>query len=137
MVLHQLPSSTSPLLVFPHPSLSILLISCLILSMNISTRLKTELCSLDTNNYSYAKDVSTRNGVKSEHWCTSWGYQFKVLLLRGLKVRRYETFNKLRIFQVVPPRPSSSGKRWRICGLGRRFKPHTMQSEAWYLSGEG
>ncbi|KAH0771900.1 hypothetical protein KY290_015881 [Solanum tuberosum] len=29
-----------------------------------------------------------------------------------------------------PPRPSSSGKRWRICGLGRRFKPHTMQSEA-------
>lgn len=26
---------------------------------NISTRLKTELCSSDTNNYSYAKDVST------------------------------------------------------------------------------
>lgn len=25
----------------------------------ISTRLKTELCSLDTNNYSYKKDVST------------------------------------------------------------------------------
>ncbi|XP_059275486.1 ABC transporter G family member 14 [Lycium ferocissimum] len=68
---------------------------------NISTRLKTELCSLDTNNYSYTKDVSTRNGVQSEHWCTSWGYQFKVLLLRGLKERRYETFNKLRIFQVV------------------------------------
>jgi len=36
-----------------------------------------------------------------------------------------------------PPRPSSSGKRWKICGLGRRFKPHTMQSEARYLSGEG
>ncbi|KAH0693095.1 hypothetical protein KY290_021272 [Solanum tuberosum] len=68
---------------------------------NISTRLKTELCSSDTNNYSYAKDVSTRNGVKSEHRCTSWGYQFKVLLLRGLKERRYETFNKLRVFQVV------------------------------------
>ncbi|KAK6782813.1 hypothetical protein RDI58_020609 [Solanum bulbocastanum] len=68
---------------------------------NISTRLKTELCSSDTNNYSYAKDISTRNGVNSEHWCTSWGYQFKVLLLRGLKERRYETFNKLRIFQVV------------------------------------
>jgi len=31
----------------------------------------------------------------------------------------------------------SSGKRWRICGLGCRFNPHTMQSEAWYLSGEG
>lgn len=26
---------------------------------NISTRLKTELCSSDTNNYSYTKDVST------------------------------------------------------------------------------
>ncbi|CAN4127994.1 unnamed protein product [Withania somnifera] len=68
---------------------------------NICTRLKTELCSIDSNSYSYAKDVSTRNCVKSEHWCTSWGYQFKVLLLRGLKERRYETFNKLRIFQVV------------------------------------
>ncbi|KAJ8555256.1 hypothetical protein K7X08_012752 [Anisodus acutangulus] len=68
---------------------------------NISTRLKTELCNLDTNNYSYTKDVSTRNGVNSEHWCTSWAYQFKVLLQRGLKERRYETFNKLRIFQVV------------------------------------
>ncbi|KAF3675199.1 ABC transporter G family member 14 [Capsicum annuum] len=68
---------------------------------NISTRLKSELCNSDTNNYSYTKDVSTKNGVRSEQWCTSWGYQFKVLLLRGLKERRYETFNKLRIFQVV------------------------------------
>ncbi|KAG5606105.1 hypothetical protein H5410_027597 [Solanum commersonii] len=33
------------------------------------------------------------------------------------------------------PRLSSSGKRWRICGLGRRFKPYTMQREARYLSG--
>ncbi|KAG5609257.1 hypothetical protein H5410_020538 [Solanum commersonii] len=33
-------------------------------------------------------------------------------------------------FVEWPPRPSSSGKRWRICGLGRRFKPHTMQSRA-------
>ncbi|WMV24660.1 hypothetical protein MTR67_018045 [Solanum verrucosum] len=31
-------------------------------------------------------------------------------------------------------RLSSSGKRWRICSLGRRFKPHTMQSETPYLS---
>ncbi|WMV58801.1 hypothetical protein MTR67_052186 [Solanum verrucosum] len=28
------------------------------------------------------------------------------------------------------PRLSSSGKRWRLCGLGHRFNPHTMQSEA-------
>ncbi|OIT01753.1 PREDICTED: ABC transporter G family member 14-like [Nicotiana attenuata] len=68
---------------------------------NISTRLKSELCSSDNSNYSYKKDVSTRNGVKSEQWCTSWSHQFKVLLLRGLRERRYETFNRLRIFQVI------------------------------------
>ncbi|KAK6782053.1 hypothetical protein RDI58_019849 [Solanum bulbocastanum] len=47
----------------------------------------------------------------------------------------YKEQNK--VADQLPPRPSSSGKRWRICGLSRRFKPHTMQSEAWYLSGEG
>ncbi|KAG5627682.1 hypothetical protein H5410_012900 [Solanum commersonii] len=31
---------------------------------------------------------------------------------------------------LLLPRPSSSGKRWRICGLGHKFKPHTMQSKA-------
>ncbi|XP_059306431.1 ABC transporter G family member 14-like isoform X1 [Lycium ferocissimum] len=64
---------------------------------NISTSLRTELCSLDNSNY----NVSTRNGVKLEQWCTSWMHQFKVLLLRGLRERRYETFNRLRIFQVI------------------------------------
>ncbi|KAG5610127.1 hypothetical protein H5410_021408 [Solanum commersonii] len=34
------------------------------------------------------------------------------------------------ILQTLPPRLSSSGKMWRICGLGRKFNPHTMQSEA-------
>ncbi|PHU08714.1 ABC transporter G family member 14 [Capsicum chinense] len=68
---------------------------------NISTRLKTEVCSLDSSNCSYTKDVSTRNGVKLEQWCTSWMHQFKVLLMRGLRERRHETFNKLRIFQVI------------------------------------
>ncbi|XP_055819828.1 ABC transporter G family member 14-like [Solanum dulcamara] len=68
---------------------------------NISTRLKAEVCSLDNSNYSCTKDVSTRNGVKLEQWCTSWMHQFKVLLMRGLRERRYETFNKLRIFQVI------------------------------------
>ncbi|WMV38555.1 hypothetical protein MTR67_031940 [Solanum verrucosum] len=36
-----------------------------------------------------------------------------------------------KLCEIPPPRPSSSGKRRRICGLGRRFMPHTMQSEAW------
>ncbi|XP_027081585.1 ABC transporter G family member 14 [Coffea eugenioides] len=68
---------------------------------NIATRLKAELCSLDINNYAYAKDSSTKRDAKSEQWCTSWFYQFNVLLLRGLRERRYETFNRLRIFQVI------------------------------------
>ncbi|XAR69210.1 hypothetical protein NMG60_11000713 [Bertholletia excelsa] len=67
----------------------------------ISTGLKAELCSLDVNNYSYKKDAYTRNNVKPEQWCTSWWHQFKVLLLRGLRERRYDAFNGLRIFQVV------------------------------------
>ncbi|KAM0935756.1 putative ABC-2 type transporter [Dioscorea sansibarensis] len=44
-------------------------------------------------NYVYA--------VKREQWSTSWWEQFRVLLSRGLKERRYEAFNKLRIFQVL------------------------------------
>ncbi|KAL7164627.1 hypothetical protein ACSBR2_040510 [Camellia fascicularis] len=68
---------------------------------NISTRLKAELCSLDVNNYNYTKDASPRKNVKSEQWCTSWWHQFKVLIMRGLRERRCEAFNKLRIFQVI------------------------------------
>ncbi|XP_047339230.1 ABC transporter G family member 14-like [Impatiens glandulifera] len=68
---------------------------------NISTILKVELCSSDVNNFTYGKDATTRNKVNVEQWCTSWGYQFKVLLMRGLRERRYEAFNRLRIFQVT------------------------------------
>lgn len=39
--------------------------------------------------------------MKSEQWCTSWWHQFKVLLQRGLRERRFEAFNRLRIFQVI------------------------------------
>ncbi|KAL6979992.1 ABC transporter G member 14 [Sarracenia purpurea var. burkii] len=68
---------------------------------NISTRLKAELYSLDVNNYNYTKDASTRKNVKQEQWCTGWWHQFKVLLMRGLRERRYDAFNRLRIFQVI------------------------------------
>ncbi|KAJ7953284.1 ABC transporter-like protein [Quillaja saponaria] len=68
---------------------------------NISTKLKAELCSLEFNNYNITKDASAKNDIKSEKWCTSWWYQFKVLLQRGLRERRYEAFNRLRIFQVI------------------------------------
>ncbi|KAG1354976.1 ABC transporter G family member 14 [Cocos nucifera] len=66
---------------------------------NIATRLKAELCSVDPTNYGYNREVAI--AAKREQWCTSWCEQFKVLLRRGLKERRYEAFNKLRIFQVL------------------------------------
>ncbi|KAK4795511.1 hypothetical protein SAY86_027837 [Trapa natans] len=64
---------------------------------NISTRLKAELCTLDVNSYSFVKGHDTR----SRQWSTSWWYQFQVLLQRGLRERRFESFNRLRIFQVI------------------------------------
>jgi len=68
---------------------------------NISTRLKAELCSSEVGNYNCTKDASMRNNIKPAQWSTSWWHQFKVLLLRGLRERRFEAFNKLRIFQVI------------------------------------
>ncbi|KAI4314616.1 hypothetical protein L6164_027504 [Bauhinia variegata] len=68
---------------------------------SIASKLKTELCSLEMNNYIATKDATARNGIKAEQWSTSWWHQFKVLLQRGLRERRYEAFNRLRIFQVI------------------------------------
>eukprot|EP00268_Persea_americana_P001450 TRINITY_DN10449_c1_g1_i2.p1 TRINITY_DN10449_c1_g1~~TRINITY_DN10449_c1_g1_i2.p1 ORF type:complete len:661 (-),score=57.66 TRINITY_DN10449_c1_g1_i2:408-2390(-) len=69
---------------------------------NIATRLKAELCLPDVNGYSYTREPSAWNAAgKTEQWGTSWCQQFKVLLKRGLKERRHEAFNKLRIFQVI------------------------------------
>ncbi|KAK7367143.1 hypothetical protein VNO80_09152 [Phaseolus coccineus] len=68
---------------------------------NIATRLKAEVCSLEVNNHNVTKDACARNSIKPEQWSTSWWHQFKVLLQRGVKERRYEAFNRLRIFQVV------------------------------------
>ncbi|KAG9142660.1 hypothetical protein Leryth_005424 [Lithospermum erythrorhizon] len=68
---------------------------------NISKKLKSELCLLDKDSNNHMNNASMKRDVKSEQWCTSWCYQFKVLLLRGLKERRHESFNKLRIFQVI------------------------------------
>jgi hypothetical protein len=39
--------------------------------------------------------------MKPEQWCTTWWYQFTVLLQRGVRERRHEAFNRLRIFQVI------------------------------------
>ncbi|RWW45816.1 hypothetical protein BHE74_00048328 [Ensete ventricosum] len=64
---------------------------------NVATRLKAELCAVDLNNHGYAREMANA----STQWCTSWREQFTVLLSRGLKERRHEVFNKLRIFQVL------------------------------------
>lgn len=34
-------------------------------------------------------------------WATSWWLQFKVLLVRGLRERKHESYSGLRIFQVM------------------------------------
>ncbi|KAL8266863.1 hypothetical protein R6Q59_004207 [Mikania micrantha] len=67
---------------------------------NISTRLKADCLDISSN-HNHAKEASTRNHVRSEQWCTSWWHQFRVLLLRGVRERRFESFNRLRIFQVI------------------------------------
>ncbi|XP_010518955.1 PREDICTED: ABC transporter G family member 14 [Tarenaya hassleriana] len=66
---------------------------------NISTKLKAELCSPESHGFDSAK--ARGNNFKPEQWCTTWWYQFSVLLQRGVRERRHESFNKLRIFQVV------------------------------------
>ncbi|KAL2902042.1 ABC transporter G family member 14 [Bienertia sinuspersici] len=70
---------------------------------NICTRLKSELCNFEAATYNWKKDASntTRKDIKGEQWCTSWWHQFKVLVQRGMKERRFEAFNRLRIFQVL------------------------------------
>lgn len=55
----------------------------------------------------------TGSNVKPEQWCTSWWHQFNVLLLRGLRERRHETFNRLRIFQVLTVAILSGLLWWR------------------------
>jgi hypothetical protein len=42
----------------------------------------------------------TKHHYKRENWCTSWWSQFTVLLERGLKERRHESFSTLKIMQV-------------------------------------
>nr|GMD28539.1 ABC transporter G family member 21 [Ipomoea batatas] len=49
-----------------------------------------------------------------EQWTTSWWLQFTVLLSRGLKERRHESFSGLRIFQVVSV-SFLSGLLWWHC----------------------
>ncbi|EPS63929.1 hypothetical protein M569_10851 [Genlisea aurea] len=66
---------------------------------NIWSKAKTEVRSSETIN-----DTSGGGGLKhrrGEKWSTSWWNEFCILIARGLRERRFEAFNKLRIFQVL------------------------------------
>ncbi|KAJ1434115.1 P-loop containing nucleoside triphosphate hydrolase [Sesbania bispinosa] len=65
---------------------------------NIATRLKAEFCSLEVNNYNITKDAS------ASRWHFLQKFTAFVLIQviqRGLRERRYDAFNRLRIFQVI------------------------------------
>ncbi|CAN4119636.1 unnamed protein product [Withania somnifera] len=68
---------------------------------------KVKAACLDTTNTVPNKAVQTGTYTcsSSKRTCTScvsnWFNQFSILLQRGLKERRHETFNYLRVFQVI------------------------------------
>lgn len=45
--------------------------------------------------------VSIPTAGSENQWTTSWWLQFKVLLVRGLRERKHESYSGLRIFQVM------------------------------------
>ncbi|GJZ07074.1 ABC transporter G family member 9-like protein [Tanacetum coccineum] len=62
---------------------------------NLDENLKAETLDAGTQ----LKDVSDHK--KSDRWSTTWMQQFMILLRRGLKERRHESFEFLKIAQVV------------------------------------
>ncbi|CAN6461412.1 unnamed protein product [Victoria cruziana] len=78
---------------------------------HISEKLKSEISRPDVccgfgstyGSSASAREPSRSNGGRKsgDQWCTSWWQQFTVLLRRGLKERRHESFSNLRIFQVI------------------------------------
>ncbi|KAK1407086.1 hypothetical protein QVD17_38697 [Tagetes erecta] len=62
---------------------------------NLADTLKAETLEFEEQ-VSYVLDLK-----KSEQWSTTWWQQFTVLLRRDLKERRHESFDALKIIQVV------------------------------------
>ncbi|XP_071702278.1 ABC transporter G family member 9-like [Rutidosis leptorrhynchoides] len=62
---------------------------------NLAENLKAEMLEVEE----HFNDVSDQK--KSDRWSTSWLQQFSILLRRGLKERRHESFDVLKIAQVV------------------------------------
>ncbi|XP_043694384.1 ABC transporter G family member 9 [Telopea speciosissima] len=62
---------------------------------NLSDKLKEELNEM-------SNQLSDGTGHKQfDRWCTTWGQQFSVLLQRGLKERKHESFSGIKISQVL------------------------------------
>ncbi|CAO2168168.1 unnamed protein product [Urochloa humidicola] len=71
---------------------------------HITPAVKMDICARDPPPSPTAASPAAAAPPRSrspDYWTTSWWTQFIVLLQRGLKERRHESFNKLRIFQVL------------------------------------
>jgi hypothetical protein len=79
----------------------------LIHSYNTVLGPKVKALCMDTANVSTKDSHTSRNNSSKEHRYNDrftlfdWFYQFNILLQRSLKERKYESFNTLRVFQVV------------------------------------
>ncbi|KAL5774536.1 hypothetical protein ACOSP7_012093 [Xanthoceras sorbifolium] len=63
---------------------------------SLSDKLKGELQDMANHDH-----IVTENKRSTDKWSTTWWQQFSVLLKRGLKARRHESFSRLKIVQVL------------------------------------
>lgn len=68
---------------------------------HIAPAVNLDICSSTDPTAGAATGGPTRRRHGGGEWTAGWWAQFSVLLRRGLKERRHESFNKLRIFQVL------------------------------------
>lgn len=65
---------------------------------NLYPTLKEDIQHNNSDSLAFTSGTPRRS---DNQWTSSWWQQFKVLLKRGLKERRHESFSGLRIFQVL------------------------------------
>ncbi|KAL5553536.1 hypothetical protein UlMin_040937 [Ulmus minor] len=80
---------------------------------NLYPALKAEIHGIYKDPALSSSRRSSSKGGENE-WMTSWWEQFKVLLTRGLKERKHESYSGLRIFQVMSV-SLLSGLLWWHC----------------------
>lgn len=83
---------------------------------HIAPAVKLDICAREPSAAHGAQDHAPSRRRSSSEWSTSWWTQFTVLLQRGLKERRHESFNKLRIFQVLSVATLAGLLWWRTPG---------------------